>query len=27
MKLLIWAQWHNNIQECELLIPVIQHSL
>jgi hypothetical protein len=26
LKLVFWAQWHNNVQKCELLIPVIQPS-
>ena len=24
LKLVFWAQWHNNVQKCELLIPVMQ---
>jgi hypothetical protein len=26
LKLVFWTQWHNNVQQCELLIPVMQPS-
>jgi hypothetical protein len=26
LKLVFWSQWRDNIQKCELLIPVMQSS-